>query len=90
MKHFITEQEFKSILMHLREGEVSIMCETDAEDEEIRFRAVKFFYKVILYSYPFTNDIGLIQEDEEGWDAPLHEVWYDITEQCGFKPFYKL
>ena len=90
MKHYLTEQEFKDRLLRLNDGEIDICCESDNGTEHIRFRATTFFYKVILYSYPFTNDIGLIQENEEGWDEPLHEVWYDITEQCGYKPFYEL
>ena len=88
MKHYLTEEEFSQKLLNLY-GEISIDCDTDdATVEHVRFRAVHFFNRVILYTYPFTNDIGLIQEDEEdGWTLPLHEVWMDITDQCGWRPF---
>lgn len=91
MRHYLTEQEFAQTLLHITQftdGEIDIDCETDdGKVEHIRFRATCFFFPIILYSLPFTNDIGLIQEDDEGWDQPLHEVWMDITDQCGWRPF---
>lgn len=88
MKHYITFEEFSKMIQGLY-GETALKCETaDGTVEHIRFRSVYFFYRVILYTYPFTNDVGLIQEDEEeGWEKPVREVWYDITEQCGWRPF---
>lgn len=89
MKHYLTEQEFTQKLQNIPYGEINFDCETDdGSIEHIRFRVDYFFFRIILYSYPFTNDIGLIQEDEEdGWSQPLHEVWMDITDQCGWRPF---
>lgn len=91
MRHYLTEQEFYGILTDLENGEVNIDCETsDGRIEHLRFRALVFFYKVILYSFPMTRDIGLIQEDADepdGWNGPAHEVWQDMTDVCGWKPF---
>lgn len=71
------------------QGETTLECEADdGSVSYVHFRSVYFFQPVILYTYPYTDNIGIIQEDnEEEWSLPIHEVWMDITDQCGWRPF---
>ena len=92
MKHYLTEQEFKETLlkMEIPNSEISIAGEYEnGEITHIRFRCVFFFYKIYLYTYPMTNDIGMIQEDiDNGWDETIHNVFSDF-EDCGIRLFFE-
>ena len=95
MKKYISEQVFARTLVTLGTNKVWRMkCECDGEDRTVIFK--KHLYEVedgskypcILYNLPMTLDVGVIQEDlDDGWKNNIHEVWLDITEQCGFKPY---
>lgn len=95
MKCYITEEQFTGTLVTLKANRKWRMkCECDGEERTIIFE--KHLYEVengqkypcILYNLPMTLDVGVIQEDmDDGWENNIHEVWLDITEQCGFRPY---
>lgn len=95
MKCYITEEQFTGTLLTLEANRKWRMkCESDGGKRTIIFE--KHLYEIehgdkypcILYNLPMTLDVGVIQEDmDDGWENNIHEVWLDITEQCGFRPF---
>ena len=92
MKHFISEEEFKSMLLNIKEGHKLAIKYVDSDGDLgalIFYCIVPFRYKVILYTYPQTSaDVGMIQEDiDNGWDEAIHDVWTDITDTCGYRLF---
>lgn len=92
MKHFISEEEFKSMLLNIEEGHKLAIKYVDNDGDLgalIFYCIVPFRYKVILYTYPQTwADVGMIQEDiDNGWDEAIHDVWTDITDTCGYTLF---
>lgn len=75
-------------------SKLRMKCECDGEERVVVFE--KHLYEVedgqkypcIIYNQPMTLDVGVIQEDiDDGWENSIHEVWNDITEMCGFRPF---
>jgi hypothetical protein len=95
MKHYLTETEFKEILlkMEIPNSEISFGTEDEfGHNTDIypRFRMVNFLgLRVFLYNYPSTPDVGLLQEDSEtGWDEPIHDVYQDFID-CGYRLFVK-
>lgn len=89
MRHHITEEEFKSMLLNLKEGERLCIKYVDncGNEDALEFLSLfPFRYEIILYTYPQTSaDVGMIQEDiDNGWDEAIHDVWTDITDTCGY------
>lgn len=102
MRHYINYEEFYDKLVnHLPVDETwKLKCEDndDPDDDNCIYTLVfakhqyeaenGFMYDFIVYSYPFTLDAGLIQEDiDYGWRNGIIEVWNDIIEMCNLKPF---
>lgn len=91
MRHYLTYEEFYEYVLRERVGdpEFSLMCEHEnGGDDVIRFRDDWFQCRIILYTIPCTLDVGIIQEDsQDGWENTMREVWEDITEMCGWKPY---
>lgn len=101
-KHYLSYEEFYDKLVeHLPVGESwRLKCE-DGDDpygENCNYTLIfaKYQYEAgdggvydfIVYSYPMTLNAGFIQEDvDDGWDAAISNVWFDITETCNLKPF---
>lgn len=93
MKHYLTRKELEKILLGMKENEeIEIYSESEFDEKcgsynIVLFRMVFFHgYKVFLYDYPSTNDVGLIQEDETyGWDT-INDV-YDDFNACGLRLF---
>lgn len=92
MRHYLNYEEFKEFVLRERVGEdeFSLFCEDNYGDTEvIRFRDYFFIYRIILYTLPNCLDIGIIQEDiDNGWDEAIRDVLYDITQTCGWKPYF--
>lgn len=102
MRHYINHDEFYDKLVnHLPADETwRLKCEDNdnPKDDDMNYTIVfakhqyeaenGFMYDFIVYSYSFTLDAGLIQEDiENGWHENMIDVWNDITETCNLKPF---
>ena len=93
MKHYLSYEEFEEFVLREREGAARHFI-LDCEDVEgfrrtIVFRDDWFQCRIILYTYPQTLDVGIIQEDiDNGWDEAIRDVWYDITQTCGWKPYF--
>lgn len=92
MKHYLSYEEFEEFVLreHVGDPEFTLPCENDhGENDAIRFRDDFFIYRIILYTLPNCLDIGIIQEDiDNGWEDNIKDVWYDITQTCGWKPYF--
>lgn len=94
MEKYLTFDEFKERVINLPENETWCMwCEGGDVTTTLFFTKYTyescsgFQFPFVVYSYPMTINAGFIQEDEEdGWDKNLLEVWNDITDSCGLKP----
>ena len=93
MKHYLTFEEFEEFVLREREGAARHFV-LDCEDDEgyrhtIVFRDDWFQCRIILYTLPNTLDIGIIQEDiDNGWEENIKDVWCDITQTCGWRPYF--
>lgn len=95
MRHYLTEKEFADFVLRERLGccyEFTLLCEDNCgEVQTMRFRDDWFVWRIILYTYPNSSDIGVIQEDiDNGWDDAVHDVWVDITVTCEWRPFFEI
>ena len=91
MRHYLTSDEFKEIVLRERPflvSEFELDCEDiDGNTTYIRFREEQFFGRIILYTSVFMEGVGILQDDAMGWDTNIQILWEALTENYEMRPF---